>query len=210
MPGTVYFRAMRKKAYDSREGYDLYSEYYRKDHDLLDSFDWSAGRRLIQPHVKGLILDLGCGDGRILNRLSREGADIIGCDVSFKMLKQLKKMNPGAKLVQGDAYFPPFKPGIFDLILGFFLVVHIRDMNYFFQEAYSMLKPGGLLIVNNIPQYTSPILTAGKEKFVIEARYHNDTDVVKNAEESGLFLEYSFEEVQKETKVSTLFIFKKG
>lgn len=61
----------------------------------------------------GLILDLSCGTGRHLIRLSEEGYDVVGLDISSNLLKIAKSRWSGAQLVRGDMRFLPFKPETF-------------------------------------------------------------------------------------------------
>ena len=39
----------------------------------------------------GLVVDLGCGSGVLANRLTREGFDVLGVDISEAMLKLARK-----------------------------------------------------------------------------------------------------------------------
>jgi ubiquinone/menaquinone biosynthesis C-methylase UbiE len=201
---------MRKKHVSPQEGYDLYSPYYKKDHDYLDSFDWGPARRLLTPLLKPerRILDIGAGDGRIGMRLAKDYPGYFACDISRNMLKILtSKPQLQGKSIQCEATMLPFKENSFDILLAFFLIVHIDKLDHFFQESFRILKPGGHLLLNNIPQHTAPILQAGEEKIIIDSSYHSDKEVYQLAEEAGFFLKASHEEIQRENKVSTVMLF---
>ena len=208
-------RRFRKKVFEPREGYDLYAPHYRKDHNHLDSFDWTLCRNLLQSLVEGKdplsisTLDLGCGDGRTFSRLAKILPSITGIDLSGQMLSLLKTKNPEARLVQADCLFLPFRPGSFDLCLAFFLLVHIVDPEPFFKEIFQVLKSGGHLVLNNIPQHSPPVLEGSGEKFIIRSHYHSDREVLRTAEENGFELVSEEKSVQGGVSVSTVFVWKK-
>ncbi len=66
----------------------------------------------------GLILDLACGTGRHLIRLSKEGFDVVGLDISSNLLKIAKSRWSEAQLVRGDMRFLPFKPASFSAAIS--------------------------------------------------------------------------------------------
>jgi ubiquinone/menaquinone biosynthesis C-methylase UbiE len=208
-------RRYRKKVFESREGYDLYAPHYRKDHNHLDSFDWPLCRSIFQSLIEGkdpgslAVLDLGCGDGRTFGRLSKILPGITGIDLSARMLDLLRAKDPGARLVQADCLALPFRPASFDLCLSFFLIVHVTDLDPFFREISRVLKPGGSLLLNNIPQHSPPVLEGQGEKFIIRSHYHSDREVLGAAEENGLELTARETSVQKGADVSTVFAWKK-
>ena len=208
-------RRFRKKVFSPREGYDLYAPEYRKDHDHLDSFDWAISRRLLQAALEGMdpqtaaILDLGCGDGRVLRRLAKTWPLITGTDLSGRMLAALKAREPSARVVQADSLSLPFRTGSFDVCLALFLMIHIEYPEPFFAEIFRVLKPGGRLLLNNIPQHSPPVLESSGEKFVIHSCYHPDREVLSAAAEHGFELETEERSVQKDAHVSTVFVWKK-
>jgi SAM-dependent methyltransferase len=60
--------------------------------------------------VKGSILDVACGTGRHLIPLSQSGCDVIGLDISAKLLRIAKSRWSDAQVIRGDMRFLPFKP----------------------------------------------------------------------------------------------------
>ena len=61
----------------------------------------------------GYILDLACGTGRHLIPLSQQGFNMVGLDISAKLLKIAKQRWREVQLVRGDMRFLPFKPQAF-------------------------------------------------------------------------------------------------
>jgi ubiquinone/menaquinone biosynthesis C-methylase UbiE len=198
---------MRKKVYPSREGYDLYAPYYRLDHSYLDSFDWGTVKRMLSARDLGKILDLGCGDGRTMNRLGAWNSFLVGIDVSRKMLENSRKENSQNPVIQADALYLPFLPASFDTVTAFFLVVHIQEPRYLFSEVHEVLRPEGIFILNNIVQKEAPLLTAGKDRFIVESSYHSDSEIEKIAAKEGFVIQEKKESREHSTKISTAYVF---
>ena len=59
--------------------------------------------------VKGLVLDVACGTGRHLIPLSQSGCEVIGLDISAKLLRIAKSRWRDSQVVRGDMRFLPFK-----------------------------------------------------------------------------------------------------
>ena len=62
---------------------------------------------------KGLVLDLACGTGRHLIPLGKQGYNMIGLDVSAKLLRIAKSRWRDSQVVCADMRFLPFRPGAF-------------------------------------------------------------------------------------------------
>lgn len=61
----------------------------------------------------GYVLDLACGTGRHSIPLSQDGYNVVGLDVSAKLLKIAKQRWPKVQVVKGDVRFLPFKTQTF-------------------------------------------------------------------------------------------------
>jgi len=87
---------------------------------------WLAYRdipALIQAHVQGRrALDFGCGTGRSTRFLRDLGFDVVGVDISERMLARARERDPDGdyRLVPDDGELPGLDPGSFDLVLSAF------------------------------------------------------------------------------------------
>jgi SAM-dependent methyltransferase len=70
--------------------YDRIAQWYDVDMAANMRFDDVAFYADLCEHERGRVLELGCGNGRILLELVRRGIDAVGVDTSSKMLQQLR------------------------------------------------------------------------------------------------------------------------
>ena len=95
------------------------------------------------------ILDVGCGDGyfaRLLGEASK-AKEVYGIEISSEAV-ELATVN-GVKAFQLDLQREafPFEDAYFDAIFCGEIIEHIFDPDRFLQEAYRILKVGGLCVI---------------------------------------------------------------
>lgn len=175
----------KKKVYDSARGYDLYASSYDESLAYLNSFEKGALEKLLGD-LRGLkVLDLGCGTGRIIGMLKERGADVTALDISEEMIETVSRKFPDVECVVGDSENLPFADESFDIVLGLFWIVHLKDLRPSFDEVYRVLKDEGRFILSNINQKKAPKLkTKTGEEIVIESYYHMPKHVVEALEKS--------------------------
>src|SRR5690606_14629014 len=104
------------------------------------------------------ILELGCGDGRILRALEPAPRVAVGLDLHDGLLRRARRLAvglPHLRFVRGDMRAPadaleaPNAAG-FDRILvphgGLFCMLHPEDLDGCLHAAYALLSPGGELV----------------------------------------------------------------
>jgi len=89
---------------------------------------------------EGLVLDIGCDDTDIGASLFSSKSKYLGLDPFASDNNKFKVIGVGEKL--------PFKSGIFDVVLFNTSLDHILDYNTAIEEAYRVLKPGGVLVIS--------------------------------------------------------------
>lgn len=98
------------------------------------------------------LLDAGCGNGPMLSLLVDEFPDVkfTGLDLTPAMIESAKEKNlPNTTLVVGDCENMPFEENSFDVIINSQSYHHYPDPQSFFNSVYSVLKPGGRLIMRD-------------------------------------------------------------
>ena len=98
-------------------------------------------------------LEIGCGVGRLMRHLSQDCGEIHGVDVSGEMIRigrdRLANIPHARFHVAGDSDLADFANDSFDLVYSFAVFQHIpgNDLIWrYIQEAFRVLKPGGILV----------------------------------------------------------------
>ena len=149
------------------EGWEGWGEY-------APFYDWENARTLgrrdigfwqrLASDVRGPVLELGCGTGRIAVPLARAGVKLVGIDRSDRMLERAARRAAAARsprrrgrltLVRGDIRRLPFAPERFGFVIGAYGILQSllsdRDLSAALQSAARVLKPGGLLGIDLVP-----------------------------------------------------------
>lgn len=100
----------------------------------------------------GRVLDLGCGVGHDLIRLSRAGLTAVGVDLSQAALRRALAKSPA--VVQADGASLPFRSGVFDGCRVERVLQHVTDPGAVVDEMVRVVRPGGVLAVLE-PDHTS-------------------------------------------------------
>src|SRR5215510_11396798 len=93
--------------------FDQAADYYDQTRGLPEPLA-STGIRLILDYLQGgagstaRLLEVGTGTGRIGVPLLERGANLVGCDLSSKMLARQQAKRPDARLAQADATSLPY------------------------------------------------------------------------------------------------------
>jgi SAM-dependent methyltransferase len=108
-------------------------------------------RLQLSPH--DLMLDAGCGFGRITRRALDTGAEVVAADFSFARLRTLRThTGPGdrVELAVADANHLPLRPATFTKILSTQVLEHLPAPDLrraFVRKLLELLKPGGALVL---------------------------------------------------------------
>lgn len=113
---------------------------------------------------KRLVLDVGCGGGKNLERILKQSKQInaVGVDISPASVQVTKKKNSRAvkdgrlQVVQGQAESLPFASNLFDLVTAF-ETVYFWDIEKGLAEVYRTLKKGGQFLIVNESQSSKGI-----------------------------------------------------
>ncbi|MBD2137052.1 class I SAM-dependent methyltransferase [Anabaena sp. FACHB-1237] len=100
----------------------------------------------LSPHAN--ILDLGCGTGRLLDRLANyfPGITATGLDLSPQMLRIARINNrhhPRLIYLEGNAENLPFAQGQFDAVFNTISFLHYAHPEQVLSEVKRVLSPGG-------------------------------------------------------------------
>lgn len=94
------------------------------------------------------VLDIGCGTGRLLERLATQFPDLqaTGLDLSANMLRVARQSNyhrPRLIYIEGKAESLPFADGQFDAVFSTISFLHYLEPKQVVSEIARVLSPGG-------------------------------------------------------------------
>jgi len=97
------------------------------------------------------VLDVGCGTGIIAMEIVPEVNQVIGIDLSPKMIAQarkkaLKMALENVTFDEGDGYATDFDSGSFDVVILANLLHVVAEPAAVVREAHRLLAPGGFLL----------------------------------------------------------------
>ena len=105
---------------------------------------------------KAAMLEVGTGTGRISIPLLNGGANVIGCDLSLKMMAVLQQKLRQARLVQADACLLPFPSGRFQALITCHVMHLVGPWRAALKEYRRLLEPQGVYINARTEQVGKP------------------------------------------------------
>lgn len=90
------------------------------------------------------ILDLGCGDGHLTQRIAAAGASVVGVDASVEMVAAARHRGMIAEV--GNAETLPYQDKIFDAVFSNAVLHWVRDHDAMMAQVRRVLKPGGRFV----------------------------------------------------------------
>jgi len=106
-------------------------------------------KKMVDLKKNGSILDIGCFDGTFLSFFKKTTNNLYGLETSKYGLKQCRKKGLKVKnfFIDGNKKIP-FKSNFFDYIIAGEIIEHIYDTDFFLEEIFRLLKPGGILLLS--------------------------------------------------------------
>ncbi|WP_246217748.1 class I SAM-dependent methyltransferase [Jiella pacifica] len=95
------------------------------------------------------ILDVGCGEGRLVARLIEEGFEAVGADPNPQVLETARANAPGARFADAGAEMLPFEDGGFDAVVFLNSLHHVPvgSMARALGEARRIGREGGPVVI---------------------------------------------------------------
>jgi ubiquinone/menaquinone biosynthesis C-methylase UbiE len=169
----------------NREYYDSFSERYEARrgindpggyHELLDHLEAGFVERFGRG---GDVLEVGCGTGLILGRISRFARSARGVDLSPGMLQKARAR--GLEAIEASATALPFDDAQFDVTCSFKVLAHIPDVELALSEMARVTRPGGTIVA----EFYNPYSFRGLVK-----RAGPPQPVATNAHEGNVFTRF--------------------
>jgi SAM-dependent methyltransferase len=133
----------------------LGSPAYFRDYDRLreanESPEFSAGLHEYAAAAGRRVLDVGCGNGYVLERYARHGARTVGVDLTRAALglcaRRFSLAGLAGDFVQANAESLPFAEAAFDFVSSMGVVHHTPRPEAALAEIRRVLRPGGRLVL---------------------------------------------------------------
>lgn len=122
--------------------YEHYQEGVDENLEKADKIKVEEFKSILPDNNYKNYLDIGCGNGTILNYMSKhvKSKNNFGLELSVNKLKTTKKRNPKAFLIQADAENLPFHKQTLDLITIADVVEHVPNPSKLIKEAARVSK----------------------------------------------------------------------
>jgi SAM-dependent methyltransferase len=114
------------------------------------------------------VLDVGCGEGELAERMTRElAAEVIAIDQSERMVELARERDVDARV--GDVQDLPFPDCVFDVAVAAWMLYHAPELDGALGELARVLKPGGRLVAttNAADHLIEMFELAGLERLVL-------------------------------------------
>jgi SAM-dependent methyltransferase len=98
-------------------------------------------------HVRGQVLEVGCGEGYGTARLASGADRILGVDYDAATIAHAAATYPGAQFVRGNLAALPVATESVDVLATLQVIEHVWNHPEFVAECLRVLRPGGLLFV---------------------------------------------------------------
>ena len=133
--------------YKAIEIYDKNAKEYAQKTAHIPPEERGEFPNLVKPG--GKILDAGCGPGRDCAYFLEKGFQVVGVDLSEKLLEISRKKAPRATFHKQDLRSLKFPHNSFDAIWACASLVHLKrfEVPKVLHDFYSSLKPGGVLFI---------------------------------------------------------------
>lgn len=156
------------QGYESRRGKNVPGGYHEMLDDLESGFveKFGTGRD---------VLEVGCGTGLVLKRISKFARKAEGIDLSPGMLEKARQR--GLSVVEGSATELPFASDSFDVTCSFKVLAHIPPIEIALAEMARVTRPGGMILAEfyNPWSIRGLLRTLGPKKRIGTSR--NESDV---------------------------------
>lgn len=167
------------------EIYSIYPDAFDRIPTQVQSVEWMI--RQLAPQAR--VLDVGCGTGKpVCELLVNAGLNVIGIDITPKMIEIASSKVPGPKYLVADSrtWEPKEADAAFDGVVSYFAfiaAVSQNDIRDFFDRAYRWLHPGGLFVFGTVPVVGENVAIKwlGREVVVSSLSVEQNLEAIRHA-----------------------------
>jgi methionine biosynthesis protein MetW len=134
-----------------RQSYEAYwhGRQQTADHEQNDSLFPNEVFEVVDSLLKHgeKLLDIGCGNGSLIDITTEKFAEVHGCDISKTAIQEAKKRGIRAVCVDLNEVFLPYKSGSFDVIICLEVLDYVFDPLHLLCEIKRILRSKGQVIL---------------------------------------------------------------
>lgn len=133
----------------------------RNDIDIRSVYEWI-------PAGVGRILDVGCSWGDDTATFADKAKETYGVDVSERSIAKAKRNHPEIQFSVCGAEHLPFPDDFFDVVVMSEVLEHVSDETQSLNDAYRVLRPGGLFLLTTPHKGLFGFLDPANQKFYLK------------------------------------------
>lgn len=103
------------------------------------------------------VLEIGCGNGGMLNYLTEKGFEVEGVEISKERIKKSKQIYGSLPIRKVDGIKLPFEKNEFDIVISFDVIEHIPDTDGHLTEVKRVLKKRGKYLLQSPNKWTNSV-----------------------------------------------------
>lgn len=197
-----------------KEAYNEWAEVYDTNENRTRDLNAKTIRQESFSFKNKRILEIGCGTGLNTQYLIQQAGQVVGLDISEKMLSKARGRihHKNTMFVQGDITKPwNFESESFDFIVANLVLEHIEQLSHAFTEANRVLTSGGTFYIGELHPYKQ--LRKSQAKFVsqktgkvvlVDAFTHSVSEYINEGLQAGFTLHQIKEYQDKEDQIPRL------
>jgi SAM-dependent methyltransferase len=127
--------------------------------ELLSSHIANQRRAKVLAHVRGDVLELGCGTGRLYRECRGAVGRYVGIDVSKHAVEEAQRIFPDAQFLRRDIDRETLGfENEFDIVLMVALIEHVFNQGFVLQQSFRALRPGGSVVLTTPTPFGNDIV----------------------------------------------------
>ena len=128
---------------------------YWKGREVKTTINKERMMEVLKRHVKGKVLDVGCGSGFFSKFFTDMNCKVFSLDYANEPLKLTGSLDKEIKLIKGNVLRAPFEDETFDLIFSDGLLEHYKNPISLVHKFAKLVKEGGIVatFVPNLISY---------------------------------------------------------